>query len=533
MKKILLSIVACVLCFSLFLSGCAPTGGNGNGSYNNNENEDCQYYDNGNRNDIDDNTDDNAQKDVGNTCCENEHINDCPDDNICDDQGNDYKDGEQDCQGDVDGNDYEEDDDKGPDGNKDDDTDTCDHEPQMGFVYISMSELHSIALDSKGRIWTWGTGQHGQLGHGFLEDEPKPRMVTVGHNYTELPLFTMVGAGMRHSIALDETGKLWTWGIGQWGLSGTLGWLGHGTLHRDSELRPRKITLGYSSLPSQPNFTTIELPVFVSITASFYRNHALDEYGHIWSWGSGPLGLGGINHTVFRPTKLQTGGADGRIALPTFTSISAGWRHSIALDEQGRIWTWGEGYSGSLGHGAHVGFGVHEPRPRRIERSASLVPLPQFTSICAGRLHSIALDEQGRIWSWGDSSRTGEGSTGIVNRPSMIFRGHENGTLPIFTSISAGGVQSLAIDTQGNIWTWGAVAFIDVANIALERRPISLNEGYLNVELPVFKTISAGHVGNMVVDVYGQIWTWGAGQHGQLGHGATSNEYTPRMIVFL
>lgn len=56
-----------------------------------------------------------------------------------------------------------------------------------GLSCKSYDEHHSIFLFGNlwlidgGHLWTFGSGSHGQLGHGGLEDEPLPRMVVSAH----------------------------------------------------------------------------------------------------------------------------------------------------------------------------------------------------------------------------------------------------------------------------------------------------------------------------------------------------------------
>ncbi|KAH8095638.1 hypothetical protein JL720_2954 [Aureococcus anophagefferens] len=87
---------------------------------------------------------------------------------------------------------------------------------------------HTLALDDRGRVYSWGRGDEGQLGHGAFEAVPHPRRIA------RLPTSVVaVGAGRTHSLALDADGAVYSWGCGDDGA------LGHGDRRR--QLAPRAV----------------------------------------------------------------------------------------------------------------------------------------------------------------------------------------------------------------------------------------------------------------------------------------------------
>jgi len=78
--------------------------------------------------------------------------------------------------------------------------------------------LHSMALEATGTVWTWGFGASGQLGHNIIED----RLVLT---IMEREAFNMhkvvsLAAGCVHSVAVTMEGELWVWGSGYEGSLG-------------------------------------------------------------------------------------------------------------------------------------------------------------------------------------------------------------------------------------------------------------------------------------------------------------------------
>lgn len=72
---------------------------------------------------------------------------------------------------------------------------------------------------------------------------------------------------------------------------------------------------------------------------------ALDQNGIIWSWGindAGQLGLGDLtNHNL--PQKITT-------INENIIKISVGYEHTLALDSKGNLWGFGNNNSGQLAH---------------------------------------------------------------------------------------------------------------------------------------------------------------------------------------
>jgi len=118
---------------------------------------------------------------------------------------------------------------------------------------------------------------------------------------------------------------------------------------------------------------------------------------------------------------VQAGIADRheptRVAMPTgvtFASVQAGGVHSLALEPGGDAWAWGSNYYGQLGDGSVV----DAFQPTRVAMPDGV----RFTKVSAGFRHSLALDEDGRAWAWGSNGdgQLGDGTTSDRNRPVRV-----------------------------------------------------------------------------------------------------------------
>ncbi|XP_066905637.1 uncharacterized protein, partial [Halyomorpha halys] len=88
---------------------------------------------------------------------------------------------------------------------------------EYNIIQIVAGQYHSIALDNKERVLTWGWGVHGQLGHGNIEDCFTPKIVASLMNEEII----WCDAGQAHTLFLSKTGCVWACGSNTFGQLGT------------------------------------------------------------------------------------------------------------------------------------------------------------------------------------------------------------------------------------------------------------------------------------------------------------------------
>jgi len=279
---------------------------------------------------------------------------------------------------------------------------------------VAAGSSHSLALKDNGTVWAWGANDSGQLGDGTAAQKNTPAQVPGLSNVTS------VAAGSNHSLALKDDGTVWTWG------NNDRGQLGDGTAAQ-------------KNTPVQ----VFGLSDVTAIAAGSSHSLILKDDGRVWAWGNNDHGQLG-NST----------NASNNIPVPTFlpasltyiTAIAAGGNHSLAIGGN-MLWSWGDNSSGQLGNGKS-GEGEFQDTPAWVFGAVK--------AIAAGSSHSLALTDNGTVLAWGNNrdGQLGDGNIRTKDTPVQVVDG--NGTLRNVTTIAAGEYHSLALKDDGTVWSWGA-----------------------------------------------------------------------------
>ncbi len=358
---------------------------------------------------------------------------------------------------------------------------------------IAGGVFHSLAVCNNGTVMSWGYDSNGQLGDGGTNTDKSFPVSVVG-----LTGITGVAGGYYHSLAVDNSGNVWSWGDdarGQLGDNATL--------------------TAYSTPVAVTSISGVS-----AVSAGWYHSIALDNTGKVWGWGYDQVyGAVGDNAAlVNQPTPVAVSPAWG---VNTITAISAGEYHSLALDNTGKVWAWGMGTYGQLGNGGNS----VQPTPVAVTASWGSNTI---IAIAAGGTHSLALDNTGKVWSWGQDNNGQLGDNAALSNQSVPVAVSVPwpGTI---TAISAGQSSSFAIDNTGKVWAWGFDQFYgslgDNATLADQPTPVPVSIAW---GTNTITAIASGSRHSLVIDNTGLLWGWGQDINGQIGDNMSlTNHYTP------
>jgi len=352
---------------------------------------------------------------------------------------------------------------------------------------ISAGRTHTTSVRNDGTVWSWGTGDNGQLGDG--NSGIGVRAVTPVQ-VSGLEGVDTVADSNGFVYALKTDGTVWAWGSNQ------VGQMGNGTVTIN---QPRPVQ-------------TVGLTNVKGIDAGTFYGAAVKTDGTVWHWGASN-GLVSNDFATNNTTPVQLNGIDN------VSAIAAGGGHLLMLKTDKTVWAVGVNSAGQLGDGTSTT--QHTP--------VQVTGLSNVARIDAGAEFSLALKEDGTIWAWG---RNFNGVLG-PNGGALDFSPHPN---PIqVTGLPAGMVQiaageefCLAIASDGTVWGWGNNS----------RRQLGPGNDFSGnptpTQIPNFNNVVAvagGRSHSVALKSDGSVWCWGSNSEGECGNGSTSFElFTPTRV---
>ncbi|KAJ7943495.1 Regulator of chromosome condensation (RCC1) family with FYVE zinc finger domain [Quillaja saponaria] len=323
---------------------------------------------------------------------------------------------------------------------------------------IACGYRHAVLVTKQGEIFSWGEESGGRLGHGVEADVPQPKLIdTLSGMNIEL-----VSCGEYNTCAVTFSGDLYTWGDG----THNSGLLGHGSAV--SHWIPKKVS------------------------------------GH----------MDGI-HVSY---------------------ISCGPWHTALVTSAGQLFTFGDGSFGALGHGDHSSTNI----PREVETLRGV----RTTKVCCGVWHTAAVIEvmtessstgsscdspTGRLFTWGDGDkgRLGHGDKECKLIPVCVDALVNDNVC----RVACGHNLTVALTTLGQVYTMGSASYGQLGSAAANGKVPTRVEGKISDSFVEEIACGSNHVA--VLTSKTEVYTWGNGSNGQLGHGDIYHRNTPTLVEFL
>ncbi|XP_038692869.1 PH, RCC1 and FYVE domains-containing protein 1-like isoform X2 [Tripterygium wilfordii] len=322
---------------------------------------------------------------------------------------------------------------------------------------IACGGRHAALVTKQGEIFSWGEESGGRLGHGVDSHAMHPKLIeTLCNTNTNIEL---VACGEYHTCAVTLSGDLYTWGDG----THNYGLLGHG--NEVSHWVPRRV--------------------------------------------NGPME--GIH----------------------VSSISCGPWHTAVVTSAGQLFTFGDGVFGALGHGDRKSVSI----PREVD---SLKGLRVVRAAC-GVWHTSAVIEvmvgnssssncsSGKLFTWGDGDkgRLGHGDKEAKLVPTCVAALVE----PNFCQVACGHSLTVALTTSGHVYTMGSPVYGQLGNPQADGKHPTRVEGKLSRSF--IEEIACGAYHVAVLTSKTEVYTWGKGANGRLGHGDTDDRNSPTLVEAL
>ena len=329
--------------------------------------------------------------------------------------------------------------------------------------------------------------------------------------------YITIAAGANYSMAIKEDGSLWTWGSNFNGQSSDI---------------PVKV-----------------MDDVISISAGSDHAMAIKSDNTLWGWGYNWYGQVGVGKStannwwddeniILSPVKI----------MESVISVSAGESFTMAIKDDGSLWTWGSNWSGQIGDGTVTTYDEDNHRYTPVKIMDSVL------SVSAGTVgqymganneggygaHAMAIKTDGSLWGWGDNS-IGQLGDGTVNEYDEIGNVINHKSVPVkimdsVVSVSSGAQYTMAIKTDGSLWAWGSNWYGQLGNGTIESNnyPVKILDSVVSV--------SAGQKHTMVIKTDKSLWVWGYNECGQLGDGTVTtydenwniidnNKHTPIKIM--
>ena len=295
---------------------------------------------------------------------------------------------------------------------------------------VVLGGTHTIAINSKSKMYTWGWNESGQLGHNPYEvDKKELRIGVSAARNLHMPDYShtagyarvkQVECGDDHNLLRDDDGNVFSFG------SNSKGQLGMG--HYEDQFIPTKIdnlpnnsvrdiaTCGDQNLactsqgavyiwpcvkegkrisvPQHINFANDKIKIS-SVTCGYNFGILLSTQGLIYSFGKnnsdGQLGHGDTEARGFPEMISCLKDAGEKIER-----VDCGFRHCMARTSLGKVYTWGWGLNGQLGHDSTMS--ELSPRHLNLDKKNRKNKAIQ---ISAGYEHSVVLLESRTILWFG------------------------------------------------------------------------------------------------------------------------------------
>lgn len=372
-------------------------------------------------------------------------------------------------------------------------------------------------FDAVGDVFIWGEG----FGGGVLDGDGQ-RVGNLNNSKTDALLpkalestvsldVHNIACGSRHAALATKKGEIFTWGEESGGR------LGHGV---EEDVSHPKLINTLSGLH-------IEL-----VACGEYHTCAVTLSGDLYAWGDGTYNSRMLGHrseaSHWIPKKV--GGIMEGIHV---SYVSCGPWHTAVVTSTGQLFTFGDGSFGALGHGDLSSTGI----PREVETLKGL----RTTRVACGVWHTAAIVEviiespssgatssTSHLFTWGngDKGQLGHGD----KEPRLVPECVDAFVDENICRVSCGHNLTVALTNTGQVYTMGSTVHGQLGSSKFDGKYPTHVEGKIADNF--VEDIACGSYHVAVFTSKAEVYTWGKGSNGQLGHGDMDDRDTPTLVQF-
>ena len=227
----------------------------------------------------------------------------------------------------------------------------------------------------------------------------------------------------------------------------------------------------------------------------------------LYSWGYNGQGqLGQNNKTKYSsPTQVGTNTNWAKIGGGTEGS-------SVAIKNDGTLWTWGKDSYGVLGQNTASGTGFSSPKQVGTDNT--------WNEVEGQQQGMTAIKTDGTLWTWGQNSDgqlgQNEGSLFYTHMSSPVQLPGSTWDKPVVSMSKSGG----SIKTDGTLWMWGSN---DDGRLGLNQSDNSQYSSPVQVPGSTWNQVYMGNNHTSATKTDGTLWSWGKNEKGQLGLSQPTN----------
>ena len=246
----------------------------------------------------------------------------------------------------------------------------------------------TLALGESGEIYSWGEGVTGALGTGFSKDEWAPKKITLeilkneasGKAGSEEKAMH-IAAGYCHAIAVSQNGSLYAWGNNEFGQ------LGIDLKHTN---KPEKVTALKNRMEK--------------VACGMFHSAGISQEEYLFTWGANKNGqLGQLDYSNRRyPERVFV----NELKDESIRWVTCGPNHTLVISRSGQMYGFGNNASNRLGCAEYklkmnknlqpTKINLHSNDEKDQVKSGEILMQVATSSNC-----SMALKSNGTLYTWG------------------------------------------------------------------------------------------------------------------------------------